>query len=53
MNAGQDALTTVSATRRARLADYLGLEANDDAQKLARGLRAALDRVNIAKAQAK
>jgi len=26
---------------------FLGLEANDDAQKLARGLRAALDKINV------
>ena len=32
---------------------FMHFWANDDAQKLARGLRAALDRVNIAKSQAK
>ena len=32
---------------------FMHFWANDDAQKLARGLRAALDKMNIAKSQAK
>ena len=32
---------------------FMHFWANDDAQKLARGLRAALDRMNVAKSQTK